>query len=140
MLAIHADAGDAAAQKKVAADIHDNFGGLDAVFINAGVGDLPPPDPVGRGRLRPLDGGQFEGSVLPDPSSIADPGEPGVNCAEHLDQRPHRHAEFERLRGDESGITFARSHTFWRADAKLAGMLEHPPIRGESGSHRGGKI
>src|SRR5262245_29564672 len=42
VLAIHADEGDAAAQKKVAADIHDNFGGLDTVFINAGVGDFRP--------------------------------------------------------------------------------------------------
>src|SRR5215475_990976 len=44
VLAIHADAGDMIAQKKVAVDIHDNFGGLDALFVNAGVGDFRPLD------------------------------------------------------------------------------------------------
>ncbi|CUU20923.1 Oxidoreductase ucpA EC 1 CDS [Bradyrhizobium sp.] len=42
VLAIHADAGDIAAQKKIAAEIQDNFGGLDAIFINAGIGDFRP--------------------------------------------------------------------------------------------------
>ena len=55
VLAIHADAGDVAAQKNVAADIHDNFGGLDAVFVNAGVGDFRP--------LTQWDEGGFDRSV-----------------------------------------------------------------------------
>src|SRR5215475_5296645 len=55
VLAIHSDAGDVAAQKKVAADIHENFGGLDAVFVNAGVGDFRP--------LAEWDEGGFDRSV-----------------------------------------------------------------------------
>jgi NAD(P)-dependent dehydrogenase (short-subunit alcohol dehydrogenase family) len=42
VLVIHADAGDVAGQTKVADAIRDNFGGLDAVFLNAGVGDFRP--------------------------------------------------------------------------------------------------
>jgi NAD(P)-dependent dehydrogenase (short-subunit alcohol dehydrogenase family) len=41
-LAIEADAGDCAAQTKVAGTLRDAFGGLDAVFINAGVGEFRP--------------------------------------------------------------------------------------------------
>jgi NAD(P)-dependent dehydrogenase (short-subunit alcohol dehydrogenase family) len=44
VLAIQADAGDVAGQKKVADAIHENFGGLDVVFINAGIGDFRPLD------------------------------------------------------------------------------------------------
>jgi len=42
VLTIAADAGDVAAQKKVAAAVRDKFGGLDAAFLNAGVGDFRP--------------------------------------------------------------------------------------------------
>lgn len=42
MLVINADAGDVAAQMKIAAEIEDNFDGLDAIFINAGIGDFRP--------------------------------------------------------------------------------------------------
>jgi NAD(P)-dependent dehydrogenase (short-subunit alcohol dehydrogenase family) len=42
VLAIPADAGDVTGQKKVADTIRDHFGGLDVVFINAGVGDFRP--------------------------------------------------------------------------------------------------
>jgi NAD(P)-dependent dehydrogenase (short-subunit alcohol dehydrogenase family) len=42
VLTIQADAGDVVGQKKVAEAIRDSFGGLDAVFINAGVGDFRP--------------------------------------------------------------------------------------------------
>jgi NAD(P)-dependent dehydrogenase (short-subunit alcohol dehydrogenase family) len=42
--AIKADAGDIADQQKVADAIRDAFGGLDAVFLNAGIGDFRPLD------------------------------------------------------------------------------------------------
>ncbi len=42
VLVIRADAADVAEQKVVAAKIGDAFGGLDALFINAGVADLRP--------------------------------------------------------------------------------------------------
>ncbi|MGY4572014.1 SDR family oxidoreductase [Bradyrhizobium sp. USDA 3256] len=55
VLVIHADAGDVAAQKKIAAEIQSNFGGLDAIFINAGIGDFRP--------LAEWDEGGFDRSV-----------------------------------------------------------------------------
>jgi NAD(P)-dependent dehydrogenase (short-subunit alcohol dehydrogenase family) len=42
VLAIQADAGDVAAQKKIADAVRDGFGGLDVVFVNAGIGDFRP--------------------------------------------------------------------------------------------------
>jgi NAD(P)-dependent dehydrogenase (short-subunit alcohol dehydrogenase family) len=42
VLVIASDAGSIAAQKTLAAEIQLAFGGLDAVFINAGVGDFRP--------------------------------------------------------------------------------------------------
>jgi NAD(P)-dependent dehydrogenase (short-subunit alcohol dehydrogenase family) len=41
-LVIQADAGNVAEQAKVAKAVRDAFGGVDAVFINAGVGDFRP--------------------------------------------------------------------------------------------------
>jgi len=41
---IEADAGDIADQQKVAAVLRDAFGGLDTVFLNAGIGDFRPLD------------------------------------------------------------------------------------------------
>jgi NAD(P)-dependent dehydrogenase (short-subunit alcohol dehydrogenase family) len=42
VLVIHSDAGNVAAQHALAADIKSRMGGLDAVFINAGVADFRP--------------------------------------------------------------------------------------------------
>lgn len=42
MLAIRADAGDAAGQQAVAEAIRQGFGGLDILFANAGVADFRP--------------------------------------------------------------------------------------------------
>ena len=42
VLTIQADAGDAAAQKEVAEAVRKAFGGLDAVFVNAGIVDFKP--------------------------------------------------------------------------------------------------
>ena len=42
VVTIHADAGDVAGQSKLAAAIQTAFGDLDAVFINAGIGDFRP--------------------------------------------------------------------------------------------------
>jgi NAD(P)-dependent dehydrogenase (short-subunit alcohol dehydrogenase family) len=44
VLVIQSDAGDVAAQKAVAAQVKKAFGGLDVVFINAGIGDFRPVD------------------------------------------------------------------------------------------------
>jgi NAD(P)-dependent dehydrogenase (short-subunit alcohol dehydrogenase family) len=42
VLYIQSDAGDVAAQKQVAEAVKKAFGGLDALFINAGIGDFRP--------------------------------------------------------------------------------------------------
>jgi NAD(P)-dependent dehydrogenase (short-subunit alcohol dehydrogenase family) len=42
VLVIHSEAGDVGAQSALVATIKQSFGGLDAVFINAGVGDFRP--------------------------------------------------------------------------------------------------
>src|SRR5215469_506413 len=42
VLAIRSDASDASAQKQVAEKISQSFGGLDVLFINAGLADLRP--------------------------------------------------------------------------------------------------
>ena len=44
VLTIQADAGDVAQQQTIADRIKQEFGGLDAVFVNAGVGDFRPLD------------------------------------------------------------------------------------------------
>lgn len=44
VLSIASDAGSTAAQKRLAETIRDNFGGLDILFVNAGVADLRPVD------------------------------------------------------------------------------------------------
>jgi NAD(P)-dependent dehydrogenase (short-subunit alcohol dehydrogenase family) len=44
VLVIQSDAGDVAAQKAVAEQVKKAFGGLDVVFINAGIGDFRPVD------------------------------------------------------------------------------------------------
>jgi NAD(P)-dependent dehydrogenase (short-subunit alcohol dehydrogenase family) len=41
-LIIQSDAGDAVGQKKVAEEVRKAFGGLDILFVNAGVGDFRP--------------------------------------------------------------------------------------------------
>ena len=41
---IQSDAGDVAAQKQVAEEIKKTFGGLDVLFVNAGIGDFRPVD------------------------------------------------------------------------------------------------
>ena len=46
---IRADAGEVAAQRAVAATIEEAFGGLDILFVNAGVGDFRPLEQIGRG-------------------------------------------------------------------------------------------
>src|SRR5260221_10027612 len=43
VVVIRADAGDVAAQQQVAAQIRDAFGGLDILFVNAGIGEFRPP-------------------------------------------------------------------------------------------------
>ncbi|HVJ43909.1 MAG TPA: SDR family oxidoreductase [Dongiaceae bacterium] len=43
-LIIQSDAGDVAGQKKVAEQIKQAFGGLDVLFVNAGIGDFRPLD------------------------------------------------------------------------------------------------
>jgi len=42
VVVIRADAGDVAAQQQVAAQIRDAFGGLDILFVNAGIGEFRP--------------------------------------------------------------------------------------------------
>jgi NAD(P)-dependent dehydrogenase (short-subunit alcohol dehydrogenase family) len=42
VLIIQADAGDVAAQKQIAAQVKDAFGGLDVLFVNAGIADFRP--------------------------------------------------------------------------------------------------
>lgn len=42
VVTIQADAGDVAAQKDIAAAVRAAFGGLDAMFVNAGIGDFRP--------------------------------------------------------------------------------------------------
>jgi NAD(P)-dependent dehydrogenase (short-subunit alcohol dehydrogenase family) len=42
VVTIEADAGDVAAQKRIAETVRAAFGGLDAVFVNAGIGDFRP--------------------------------------------------------------------------------------------------
>ena len=42
VLIVTADAGDRTAQKGVAAIVHDAFGALDVLFLNAGIADLRP--------------------------------------------------------------------------------------------------
>jgi NAD(P)-dependent dehydrogenase (short-subunit alcohol dehydrogenase family) len=42
VLAIQADAGDAAGQAAVARAVREGFGGLDVLFVNAGIGDFRP--------------------------------------------------------------------------------------------------
>jgi NAD(P)-dependent dehydrogenase (short-subunit alcohol dehydrogenase family) len=42
VVVISSDASDAAAQKQVAEGIHRDFGGLDVLFINAGIAELKP--------------------------------------------------------------------------------------------------
>lgn len=42
VVVIHADAGNAEAQRKVAEAVRQAFGGLDILFVNAGVADLRP--------------------------------------------------------------------------------------------------
>lgn len=44
VLAIHSDAGNTVGQKQVAERIRDAFGGLDVLFVNAGIGDFRPLD------------------------------------------------------------------------------------------------
>lgn len=44
VLVIDSDAGDAAAQKQVADAVHQAFGGLDVLFVNAGIVDMRPLD------------------------------------------------------------------------------------------------
>lgn len=43
-LIFRSDAGDVAAQKQVAAEIRQAFGGLDVLFVNAGIADFKPVD------------------------------------------------------------------------------------------------
>src|ERR1700750_1385024 len=42
VLVIQADAGDAAGQARVAQALKESFGGLDVLFVNAGIGDFRP--------------------------------------------------------------------------------------------------
>lgn len=42
VVVIQADAGDVAAQKKVAEEVRKAFGGLDVLFVNAGIGEFRP--------------------------------------------------------------------------------------------------
>jgi NAD(P)-dependent dehydrogenase (short-subunit alcohol dehydrogenase family) len=42
VLVLSSDASDVAAQKKLAEDIHQAFGALDVLFVNAGIADLRP--------------------------------------------------------------------------------------------------
>ncbi|HWU00845.1 MAG TPA: SDR family oxidoreductase [Terriglobales bacterium] len=42
VLIIQSDAGDVAAQKQVAEQVKQAFGGLDVLFVNAGIGDFKP--------------------------------------------------------------------------------------------------
>jgi NAD(P)-dependent dehydrogenase (short-subunit alcohol dehydrogenase family) len=44
VLIVPSDASDVAAQKRVAATLYEAFGGLDVLFVNAGIADLRPVD------------------------------------------------------------------------------------------------
>jgi NAD(P)-dependent dehydrogenase (short-subunit alcohol dehydrogenase family) len=55
VLVIDSDASDAAAQKQVAENVQKAFGGLDILFVNAGIVDMRP--------LEQFDGDAFDRSV-----------------------------------------------------------------------------
>jgi NAD(P)-dependent dehydrogenase (short-subunit alcohol dehydrogenase family) len=55
VLVIDADASDAAAQKQVAETVQKAFGGLDVLFVNAGIVDMRP--------LEQIDGDAFDRSI-----------------------------------------------------------------------------
>jgi NAD(P)-dependent dehydrogenase (short-subunit alcohol dehydrogenase family) len=44
VVAIRGDAGDVAGQARIAQEVRDAFGGLDTLFVNAGMGDFRPLD------------------------------------------------------------------------------------------------
>ena len=55
MLVVSSDASDAAGQKDVAATVRKSFGGLDVLFVNAGIVDMRP--------IEQIDGAAFDRSI-----------------------------------------------------------------------------
>ena len=62
-------------QQAIAAAIREAFGGLDILFVNAGLADFAARA-VGRGGLRPVGRHKPEGTILPDPGASADLANP----------------------------------------------------------------
>jgi NAD(P)-dependent dehydrogenase (short-subunit alcohol dehydrogenase family) len=116
VVAIRADAGSVAEQDIVADAVRDAFGGLDAVFVNAGIGEFRPlgqwdETAFDRSMAVNLKGPFFLlQALLP---LLANPASIVLN---HLDQCAYRHAEFEYLRGDQGWAALARPNAVRRTD------------------------
>jgi NAD(P)-dependent dehydrogenase (short-subunit alcohol dehydrogenase family) len=108
VIVIHSEAGDVQAQAALAAKIKQAFGGLDAVFINAGVGDFRP--------IEAFDGAGFDRTLLFNSGFATDTRKPRIYRAQYLYQCAHRHAEFERLCGFQSRVNLNGKNPVWRAD------------------------
>ncbi len=98
VLVIQADAGNAAGQKAVANAIKRGLRPSRHSFRQCRCGRVRPARAMERGSLRQVDRDQRQGSVLPHSGAAPGLFETGFDRAQHFDQRPYRHAEFERLR------------------------------------------
>ena len=112
LLIIQSDASDVAAQKIVAETVHKALGGLDILFINAGIADLRPIEQwdeaaFDRSIALNLKGPYFlVQALLPvfsNPASIV------INASVNA---PHRHAGHKRVRSNKSRRAFLGAHSF----------------------------
>ncbi len=75
------------------------FGGLDIVFVNAGIAVLKPIEQWSEADYDRSFAINVKGPFFLVQALLPLLGQPVIDRAEHLDQCPHRHAEFERLCG-----------------------------------------
>jgi NAD(P)-dependent dehydrogenase (short-subunit alcohol dehydrogenase family) len=112
VLVIPSDASAVAAQKTVAETLRQAFGGLDVLFLNAGVAELKPVEQWDESAFDRSFATNVKGPLFPDSGALADLRESRVRGAECVGQRAHWHARHERLRSHKGCAPFACAHAF----------------------------
>jgi NAD(P)-dependent dehydrogenase (short-subunit alcohol dehydrogenase family) len=117
VLIIASDASDVAAQKAVAESIRQEFGGLDILFVNAGITELRPVEQwdeaaFDRSFAINVKGPYFLIQALLPPNFR----ESRVYCSQCVSERAYRHAKHNRLRRHKGCSPIPYPYTLWRTD------------------------
>ncbi len=107
----------------------EHFGGLDILFVNAGVAELKPVDGWDEAAYDRSFHTNVRGPFFLIQALLPVFGNPASIVFEHLDQCPHSDAEHQRLGRRPRPLAVSGAHAFGRVD-----FSRNSGERGESGT------